>query len=61
MVLLGDATHAMLPHHGESASAAIDDATTLAEVLPGNAEDGLGCVDGIPAMQFCQDKRRGAA
>ena len=34
-VLLGDAAHAMLPHHGQGANTTIEDAATLAELLPG--------------------------
>ncbi|MER5391663.1 FAD-dependent monooxygenase, partial [Saccharopolyspora sp. NPDC002686] len=32
-VLLGDAAHAMLPHHGQGANQTIEDAATLAELL----------------------------
>ncbi len=32
-VLLGDAVHAMLPHHGQGANTTIEDAVTLAELL----------------------------
>ena len=32
-VLLGDAAHAMLPHHGQGANTTIEDAITLAEFL----------------------------
>jgi salicylate hydroxylase len=32
-VLLGDAAHAMLPHHGQGANTTIEDAITLAELL----------------------------
>lgn len=32
-VLLGDAAHAMLPHHGQGANQTIEDAVTLAECL----------------------------
>lgn len=34
-VLMGDAAHAMLPHHGQGANTTIEDAITLAELLPG--------------------------
>ena len=34
-VLMGDAAHAMLPHHGQGANTTIEDAVTLAELLPG--------------------------
>ncbi len=33
-VLLGDAAHCMLPHHGQGANTTIEDAITLAELLP---------------------------
>jgi salicylate hydroxylase len=38
-VLLGDAAHAMLPHHGQGANTTIEDAITLAELLA-NASPG---------------------
>ena len=45
-VLLGDAAHAMLPHHGQGANLTIEDAITLAELLtgtvPGELEGQLG-------------------
>lgn len=34
VVLLGDAAHTMLPHHGQGANTTIEDAITLAELLP---------------------------
>lgn len=37
VVLLGDAAHAMLPHHGQGANTTIEDAITLAELLGGTA------------------------
>src|SRR3954468_11478643 len=40
-VLLGDAAHGMLPHHGQGANTTIEDAITLAELLPGTAPSGL--------------------
>src|ERR1700692_1378310 len=42
VVILGDAAHAMLPHHGQGANTTIEDAITLAELLPGTAPGGLG-------------------
>jgi salicylate hydroxylase len=39
VVILGDAAHAMLPHHGQGANTTIEDAITLAELLPGTAPD----------------------
>lgn len=38
-VLLGDAAHAMVPHHGQGANTTIEDAVTLAALLA--QEDGL--------------------
>jgi salicylate hydroxylase len=40
-VLLGDAAHGMLPHHGQGANTTIEDAVTLAELLPGVPPGGL--------------------
>ena len=40
-VLLGDAAHAMLPHHGQGANTTIEDAVTLAALLPGAGPDDL--------------------
>ena len=34
VVLLGDAAHAMLPHHGQGANTTLEDAFTLAALLP---------------------------
>jgi salicylate hydroxylase len=45
-VLLGDAAHAMVPHHGQGANTTIEDAITLAELLAG-AEP--GDLDGVLA------------
>ncbi|GAB2963703.1 FAD-dependent monooxygenase [Amycolatopsis acidiphila] len=45
VVLLGDAAHAMLPHHGQGANQTIEDAVTLADCLaearPGELEAAL--------------------
>jgi salicylate hydroxylase len=38
-VLLGDAAHGMLPHHGQGANTTIEDAITLAELLPARRGD----------------------
>jgi salicylate hydroxylase len=43
VVLLGDAAHAMLPHQGQGANQAIEDAFVLAEEL-GNAGVGLAAL-----------------
>jgi salicylate hydroxylase len=45
-VLLGDAAHAMLPHHGQGANTTIEDAITLAELLTSAAPGDLGAVLG---------------
>lgn len=39
IVLLGDAAHAMLPHHGQGANQTIEDAATLAECLHRDSRD----------------------
>lgn len=39
LVLLGDAAHAMLPHHGQGANQTIEDAATLAECLQRHDRD----------------------
>ena len=41
VVLLGDAAHAMLPHHGQGANTTIEDAITLAELLANTAPGDL--------------------
>ena len=38
-VLLGDAAHGMLPHHGQGANTTIEDSITLAELLPARLQD----------------------
>jgi salicylate hydroxylase len=43
-VLLGDAAHAMLPHHGQGANTSIEDAITLAELLAGASPGELDTV-----------------
>jgi salicylate hydroxylase len=40
IVLLGDAAHAMLPHHGQGANQAIEDAVTLAHCLAASGDEG---------------------
>jgi salicylate hydroxylase len=45
-VLLGDAAHAMLPHHGQGANTTIEDAITLAELLTSAAPGDLAAVLG---------------
>jgi salicylate hydroxylase len=46
VVLLGDAAHAMLPHHGQGAGTSIEDAITLAELLAGASRGQLEAVVG---------------
>jgi salicylate hydroxylase len=51
VVLMGDAAHAMLPHQGQGANQAIEDAAVLAAELDG--------ATGIPAaLRRYQDRRR---
>ncbi|QJY50272.1 FAD-dependent monooxygenase [Pseudonocardia broussonetiae] len=38
VVLLGDAAHAMLPHHGQGANQTIEDAAVLADCLDGSVD-----------------------
>jgi salicylate hydroxylase len=45
-LLLGDAAHAMLPHHGQGANTTIEDAVTLAELLAGASPSELEAVTG---------------
>jgi salicylate hydroxylase len=45
-VLLGDAAHAMLPHHGQGANTTIEDAITLAELLAEASSDGVEAILG---------------
>jgi salicylate hydroxylase len=52
-VLLGDAAHGMLPHHGQGANATIEDAITLAELLPARRSE-----DFDEAMQRYESLRR---
>jgi salicylate hydroxylase len=41
VALLGDAAHAMLPHHGQGANQALEDAVVLARLLAGTDADGV--------------------
>ncbi len=52
-VLLGDAAHGMLPHHGQGANTTIEDAITLAELLRDCSVERFG-----DAMQRYQALRR---
>jgi salicylate hydroxylase len=49
VVLLGDAAHAMLPHHGQGANQTIEDAVVLADCLAGRAGGGAAGVTGALA------------
>jgi salicylate hydroxylase len=53
VVLLGDAAHGMLPHHGQGANLTIEDAITLAELL-----NTCGFEEFDDAMQRYQTLRR---
>lgn len=53
VVLLGDAAHAMLPHQGQGANQAIEDAVTLAHCLATAGEVGLS-----PAIERYERLRR---
>jgi salicylate hydroxylase len=45
VVLIGDAAHAMLPHHGQGANTTIEDAVTLAELIAADPHE----LDGVLA------------
>ena len=51
VVLLGDAVHAMLPHHGQGANQTIEDAVVLAAELD-------GCTDIQAAVRRYEHRRR---
>jgi salicylate hydroxylase len=51
VVLIGDAAHAMLPHHGQGANQTIEDAAALADELGGEG-------DIIAALRRYEDRRR---
>ena len=53
IVLLGDGAHGMLPHHGQGANTTIEDAITLAELLPARRSE-----DFDEAMRRYQELRR---
>ena len=54
-VLLGDAVHAMLPHHGQGANTTIEDAITLAALLAergmAELESTLGCYERLRRLR----------
>ena len=51
VLLLGDAAHAMLPHHGQGANTTIEDAVTLAELLAGDPDDLEGAFAAYQALR----------
>jgi salicylate hydroxylase len=54
VVLLGDAAHAMLPHHGQGANTTIEDAVTLAELV---AADPCDLYDAFAAYEALRRPR----
>ena len=52
-ILMGDAAHAMLPHHGQGANTTIEDAITMAELLRSATTAGLSAM-----MHRFEDLRR---
>lgn len=46
ITLIGDAAHAMVPHHGQGANQSIEDAMVLADCLMRSAADGSGWDEG---------------
>jgi salicylate hydroxylase len=51
LVLLGDAAHAMLPHHGQGANSTIEDAVTLAELIAADPHDLDGAFAAYEALR----------
>ncbi len=51
VALIGDAAHAMLPHHGQGANATIEDAVTLAEVLAAGRDDIAGAFEAYETLR----------
>jgi salicylate hydroxylase len=51
VVLLGDAAHAMLPHHGQGANVTIEDAITLAELIAADPHDLDGAFAAYEALR----------
>lgn len=60
-VLLGDAAHAMLPHHGQGANTTVEDAFTLAALLadarPGDLEPALARYQALRRVRTRQIQR----
>lgn len=55
-VLIGDAAHGMLPHHGQGAISSFEDAIALAHVLK---DDGITTIDAKLAAYQAERKERG--
>jgi salicylate hydroxylase len=53
VTLLGDAAHAMLPHHGQGANQSLEDAVVLADILGRADADGV-----VPALRAYEQARR---
>jgi salicylate hydroxylase len=53
--LLGDAAHPMLPHHGQGANQAVEDAVTLAVLLGGAPRDADGIAE---TLRLYEEARR---
>ena len=51
VVLLGDAAHAMLPHHGQGANTTIEDAVTVAELIAADPRDLDGAFAAYEALR----------
>jgi 2-polyprenyl-6-methoxyphenol hydroxylase-like FAD-dependent oxidoreductase len=58
-VLIGDAAHAMLPHHGQGANQSIEDAVVLADCLAGADGDHRAAFPPVPATSQGQHQGGG--
>ena len=56
-VLLGDAAHAMLPHHGQGANQTIEDAAVLANCLVGAGDDLDGALRAYERLRRARTRR----
>ena len=59
VVLLGDAVHAMVPHHGQGANTTIEDAVTLAELLNQSAPLSIPLAATLDRFQSLRRARTG--
>jgi salicylate hydroxylase len=62
--LIGDAAHAMLPHHGQGANTTIEDAITLAELIAAMespSERDLERMTGLRGCDACEREKSNAA